>query len=410
MHPVTKSILDYNAGRDPERLRIKLLAINSDPFAFFRGTAPLFYAGLKMPRHLLQAPQVLACGDLHLENIGSYKGDNRMVYFDLNDFDEACMAPLTFELVRFLSSTIVAAAMLKVSRKQAIRLTATFVDAYAATLLTTKPRWIERGTATGPIKKLLQRLKSRHRPELIARRTVERKGATKLLIDGIRSMTVTDADRAKAESILASYASTQASPSHFQPIDIARRIAGNGSLGLERYVALVRGDGTRDGRYLVDIKMANPSALAVHLKQKQPRWVSEAQRIVTLQGIAQAIAPALLGAVHTGKNSYVIKELQPTADRINLPALNGKRQDLESVLSTIAEITAWAHLRGASRFGVDSIETLASFAADETWKTTIKDLAESSATLNQQQWQAYAVDCNSGKVGGAQDNKRTTKR
>ena len=149
MNPTTRAILDYNAGRDPVRLRLKYQALRKDPFAFFRGTAPLYFATLNMPRALQQSPRVVACGDLHLENFGSYKGDNRLVYFDLSDFDEVCIAPLSFDIVRFLSSVHVAAKYLKIGNKSAVSLVTDIVDTYATALASTKPRWVERATATG---------------------------------------------------------------------------------------------------------------------------------------------------------------------------------------------------------------------------------------------------------------------
>ncbi len=404
MQTTTKAILDYNAGRDPERLRLKLQAMRRDPFIFFRGTAALFYATLSMPPALLQAPRVFACGDLHLENFGSYKGDNRLVYFDLNDFDEACLAPLTFELVRFLASILVASKELGISRKQALKLMTGFVDTYAATLLSAKPRWVERATAIGPVKALLQRVKNHHRRDLIARRTIQKNGKTLLIIDGIHTLKASDADRARAKSIISAYASTQPVPSHFEPIDIARRIAGNGSLGLERYVMLVKGDGSADGRYLMDIKIAVSSTLAAALASTsstnvdstalitQPAWRSEAERMVAIQYMTQAIPPALLNAVGAGKRAYVVKELQPTADRINLQALSGKRRSLSEVIQTMAQVTAWAHLRGASRFGSDSIDTLSAFATKADWQEATKTIAELAATQALQHWQAYVDD------------------
>ena len=404
MQTTTKAILDYNTGRDPERLRLKLQAMRRNPFIFFRGTAALFYATLSMPPALLQVPRVFACGDLHLENFGSYKGDNRLVYFDLNDFDEACLAPLTFELVRFLASILVASKELGISRKQALKLMSGFVNTYAATLLSGKPRWVERATAIGPVKTLLQSVKNHHRCDLIARRTMQKNGKTILIIDGIHAFKASDADRTRAKSIMSAYASTQRVPSHFEPIDIARRIAGNGSLGLERYVMLVKGDGSADGRYLMDIKIAVPSTLAATLASisrtkaarktliSQPAWRSEAERMVVIQCMTQAIPPALLNAVGAGKRAYVVKELQPTADRINLQALGGKRRSLSEVIQTMAQATAWAHLRGASRFGSDSIDTLSAFATKTDWPEAAKKTAELAATQALQHWQAYVDD------------------
>ncbi len=395
MQAVTKAILDFNRGRDPERLKLKLAALREDPFAYFRGTSSLFYNTLPTDRALKSSPKILACGDLHLENFGSYKGDNRLVYFDLVDFDESCVAPVAYELVRFLTSILVAAKPLKISDATTSKMIDQFIETYAANVIAAKPRWVERSLATGPVKKLLQSLKGRHRSDLIKERTVRKSGKVRLLNDGKKSLRISSADRARAESILAAYASTQQSPAFFEPIDIARRIAGNGSLGLERYVALVRGDGSSDGQYLIDIKIANPSALAASIKAPQPRWKSEAERTVSIQRISQAIFPALLGSVGMGKRSYVIKELEPNADRVNLAALGGQSAALKDVVQTMAKVTAWAHLRGCGRFGADSVEALADYVGRAEWRSQIKaqaDLAKATALL---QWQSYSADYDS---------------
>ena len=392
MHPTTESILDDNKGRDPERLRLKLQNLRRDPFSFFRGTAPLFYRTWAAPKSFTTAPKVLACGDLHLENFGSYKGDNRLVYFDLSDFDEGCVAPLTFDVVRFLSSVLVGAKYLNVGEKQANSLLAGFLDTYASAIMSTKPRWVERATATGPVKELLQSLKNRHRIDLISRRTERRGRKIHFISDGIHALDASDGDKASAESILAAYASTQATPAFFEPIAIARRIAGNGSLGLERYVVLVRGTGTEEGRYLIDIKFANPSALAAAIDTKQPSWRSEAERVTWVQRISQAIHPALLGAIGVGRRSYVLKELQPTADRVNLPALNGRKKALADVVQTMAEVAAWGHLRGVSRFGADSADALGKFAGTAAWRKEVVLLAQKSAAIALKQWQEYSKD------------------
>jgi len=92
---ITRQILAQNAGRDFDRLTLKLARLRQDPFAFFRGTNPLFLEFLPRQHSLFRAPCVLICGDLHLENFGAFKGDNRLRYFDLNDIEEACLAPFT---------------------------------------------------------------------------------------------------------------------------------------------------------------------------------------------------------------------------------------------------------------------------------------------------------------------------
>ena len=75
MHESTRVILEYNAGRDPERLTRKLAAIAADPFSFFRGTNNLYAASMIDAPLMHEAPRTLVCGDLHLENFGSFKGE-----------------------------------------------------------------------------------------------------------------------------------------------------------------------------------------------------------------------------------------------------------------------------------------------------------------------------------------------
>src|SRR5215475_12185586 len=125
----TREILAQNSGRDLDRLTLKCAALRQDPFAFFRGTNALFLSYLPRRHRLFDAPCTLVCGDLHLENFGAFKGDNRLVYFDLNDFDEACLAPLTLDLVRFVASIHVAAKGLGLSRGRARALARRFLSA-----------------------------------------------------------------------------------------------------------------------------------------------------------------------------------------------------------------------------------------------------------------------------------------
>ena len=94
----------FNAGREPQRLQLKYAAMRASPFAFLRGSCHLFYARMARGGVHKGAPVGWLCGDLHLENFGSYQGDNGLVYFDINDFDESALAPLTWDLVRLLAS------------------------------------------------------------------------------------------------------------------------------------------------------------------------------------------------------------------------------------------------------------------------------------------------------------------
>ena len=63
----------FNAGRDPERLQLKYEHMRSDPFVFLRSACHLFYERLPKGGIFKTVPLVWSCGDLHLENFGSFK-------------------------------------------------------------------------------------------------------------------------------------------------------------------------------------------------------------------------------------------------------------------------------------------------------------------------------------------------
>ena len=401
MNPATRAILAHNAGRDPERLQRKLALIAGDPFAFMRGTCHLFYDGLGQlaARPLLRtAPRVWICGDLHLENVGTFKGDNRLVYFDLNDFDETCLAPFTLDLVRLSASIKVAAAGLKIGAAQGDALSAQFLAIYAREVAVGKARWMERSTSAGMVKELLKNLKLRSRVELLGRRTVMAGKRRRLRLSGSKALPVTSAQRRRAEALLADYAARREHTEFFEPLDVARRVAGNGALGLERYIVLVRGRGGVDGNFLMDLKHAAPSSLKPRLTGAQPKWESEAQRVVTIQNIVQAASPALLGTATQGGESYLVKELQPTADRLNLPLWNGRIKRLEQVIVAMAQVTAWGHLRGCGRLGAATVEELAAYAAAPHWQPELGALAREAGAMVTEQWHAYAKDFRDGVV------------
>src|ERR1700749_1279329 len=108
MPDIYERITAFNKHLLPEMVKLKYEAMTENVFRFYRGTCHLFYEDLARNNNLPPSPLTWICGDLHLENFGSFKGDNHQVYFDLNDFDESLLAPAAWELVRMLTSIFVA--------------------------------------------------------------------------------------------------------------------------------------------------------------------------------------------------------------------------------------------------------------------------------------------------------------
>ena len=358
----------FNAGRDPERLDIKYRKMRNNAFAFLRGTCHLFYARLPQEGILKNAPLAWVCGDLHLENFGSYKGDNRLVYFDINDFDEAALAPATWDLARMLTSVRVGADSMGISPSRAQTLCTVFLDTYTSTLAAGKSYWVERETAQGPVRALLDGLRDRQRVQFLDTRT-DVKGKNRILrMDVKKALPASSMQRTAVTDFMASFAKSQANPGFYKVLDVARRVAGTGSLGLERYVILVQGKGSPNGNYLLDLKLSLPSSLIPQLRVSQPLWATEAHRVVMLQRRLQAVSMAFLQPVLMGETAYILRGLQPSEDRIALDHTSLSMPDLTEVIGTMGRVVAWAHLRGAGREGSANADALIDFGQRKKWK------------------------------------------
>jgi hypothetical protein len=86
-------------------LDLKHKAMASAPFPFLRAT---FYRWIQvwpsLCRDLAEAPGVLAVGDLHVENFGTWRDVEARLIWGVNDFDEAAHLPYTQDLVRLTVS------------------------------------------------------------------------------------------------------------------------------------------------------------------------------------------------------------------------------------------------------------------------------------------------------------------
>jgi uncharacterized protein (DUF2252 family) len=398
---VAESIRNFNAGREPERLAMKYASLRTSPFVFLRGTCHLFYDRLPGDALFSKAPAGWLCGDAHLENFGSYKGDNRLVYFDLNDFDEAALAPVTWELVRFLSSILVAGDGLRATADEAAALCQVFLDAYAAALVPGKARWLERDTAEGLVQELLDTLKARSRPAFLDHRT-DRKGRGRVIrCDGKRALKADDDARARVTKLIDTFAATQDKPGFFKVLDVARRVAGTGSLGVARYIVLVEGKGSPDGNYLLDLKEALPSSLVPHLKLAQPAWPSQAHRVVGLQRRMQAVSMAFLHPIVGAKDSpsHVLRGLQPSEDRVSLGAAGTSLEQIRGVIGEMGQLIAWAQLRSAGRQGSADADVLVDFGGSVTsWGADLLAAAHACAAQVRADWKDYCEAFDAGAM------------
>jgi uncharacterized protein (DUF2252 family) len=378
---VTRDVVDrivkFNRDRQNAGVRHKFALMAQDPFSFFRGSCHLFYEDLTATpfNSIHNTPPVWICGDLHWQNFGSFKGDDRLVYFDINDFDESCLAPCGWEIIRFLTSLFVGQSIMGFSPAATTQLAQHFLDTYTTALRSGKSRTIHRETAKGVVGDLLEDLRQRDRAKFLADRTTRKRQLK--LIDG-KTTAIAPASKTAIANTLTHWASRQPDPEFYTIHDIVHRIAGNGSLGLARYLILVEGKGSPDRHYLLDLKAARPSSVLSPLAQ--PDWPSEAERIIAIQHRWQESAPDRLHALTIDHTPFVLRELQPSQDKVNVTQLRGKPKRLTKLIETMAQVTAWGQLRSSGRQGSAIADQLIDFAqAPNQWQPDWLDYAQTYA-------------------------------
>src|SRR4051812_21737317 len=167
---------------DPAAFRRKFRKMAASPFAFYRGSASIFYADLTesyrddsfLDEH---TSRVWIHGDLHAENFGTYMNASGQLVFNVNDFDEAYVGPFSWDLKRFAASTALIGYAKALSDDSITALVRGFAESYLTEL-----RAIAAGgddaigsitlkTADGVLREVLQQARLNTRVELLEGQT-----------------------------------------------------------------------------------------------------------------------------------------------------------------------------------------------------------------------------------------------
>jgi uncharacterized protein (DUF2252 family) len=391
---VIEQIKAFNTGRNSLLLERKYDRMAEGLYLFFRATSSVFYEDFAGHFTTADPTRVWGCGDLHLQNFGTYKAENRLVYFDVNDFDDALLLPATWELSRMLTSIYLAGEELDLEKYECDTLVKAFLSSYTKTLSLGKPIDIERRTASGMLKDFLENLEKRRRKDLIKERTVKNNEGRKLNLETGKVLPLTSNQREKVEKLLQDWPQQHPNPFFRSICDIGIRVTGTASLGLERYVVMVE---SPNGKlYLLDLKEARQSTLASLAPLPQPVWPTEAHRIVGIQSRVNNVLPTLLSAVVSFDTSFVLKELQPEQDKFDFNEWDGELESLEEVIRIMATTTASGHLRSAGRQGSSIADELIAFSKQTQWQ---KDLFSYCQEYPNKVHQDYFAFCEAYEEG-----------
>jgi Uncharacterized protein conserved in bacteria (DUF2252) len=276
-----------------------------DAFTFLRATYYRFVELLPaVAPDLLDAPVVAGVGDLHADNFGTWRDREGRLAWGVNDFDEADAVPYTADLARLATSIVLAcrAGQVRVPERPAV-----------LAVLTGYTRGVTDGVA----------------PFVVAeRRRWLRALAEPLLHDERRFWRLLQA-APECESPLPQAARTalaRSAPGPHWEHALRRRVAGVGSLGRPRFVAVGEWQGALAARELKQLPPPATRFLGSDAGTRPPRLRDGDP----------------FAHEHDG---WLAHRLSPDAVKIELARVERRRVD-RRLLAAMGRETARIHLRG----------------------------------------------------------------
>jgi len=323
-------------GRIPALIALKYKLMSASAFGFFRGAAPIMAFDLAAQPHTGILCQL--CGDAHVRNLGAFAGVNGSLVFDINDFDETTKGPFEWDLKRLATSLVLAG--LEVDSKPSQREPAVlaFIESYRRmiAMLAKMPvieaaRYqVHRLQRVQPISKVLlkaERATPLHTLDTLTVPTTEPSKGARIFRE--EKPMLTRVTGAQARAVLASlkeYSETLLPErrhflEQYQPIDVAFKVVGTGSVGLRDYVIYFEGNGPADPLFL-QIKEETKSSYEPYIgptgARHQGQRVAEGQRAMQLQ------SDPFLGWTSIGSRDYLVRQLSDFKGSLDLNELKGE--------------------------------------------------------------------------------------
>ena len=423
-----------NLTREPDLIPVRHGRMMVSPFTFYRGAAKIMATDLKdIPTAGLQ---VQLCGDAHLSNFGVFASPERVLLFDLNDFDETLPGPFEYDVIRMAASFTIAARNNGFTKADTRAATVAAVTAYREAMagfaeMGNMEIWyahlseqdlmnaISSVAAGARTKKETAQAKL---GEKTARKTAQKAHASdsllalsKLgeLVDGryrivsqppvvvpardIEAMYGYSADQlqdAVHQQFRAYRMTLQEDRRHllerFEIIDMARKVVGVGSVGTRAFIVLLQGRDERDPLFL-QVKEATASVLEDHLPKS--RFKQPGERVVQGQRMMQAASDIYLGwtkgveadrwlywrQLRDMKGSAVVESMTPVGLRF------------------YGGICGWTLARAHARSG-DPIALAEYLGKSDKFDRSITDFSTRYADQNERDYQAFGQAIQSGRL------------
>ena len=363
---------------DPRAFRVKFRKMAADPFAFYRGSACLFYAdvtGREDPWADERTGAVWIHGDLHVENFGTYMNSHGRLVFDINDFDEAYVGHFSWDLRRFAAS-LALMCWQKALPEQAVR---DLIEGYLRAYVDQVRHYVnEEGddgfalhldNTEGPVHALLVRARKNSRLAMLDGMT-ERRNHVRMFGDLGGGRPLEDAERRTVMAAFAEYLDTIPERKRFDRElfydvrDVVGKTGfGIGSAGLPAYNLLLEGfSQSLDNDVVLSMKQANVPAVSrfVDAGRIERYFDHQGHRTSVSQRALQVHSDPLLGHTRLDGVGYVVSEISPYETDLDWGEVN-EPDEVAQVVGLLGRATAKAHCASDA----DSEQDLVSFQTEE---------------------------------------------
>jgi uncharacterized protein (DUF2252 family) len=357
-----------NRDRVADLVPVRWGRMLASPFAFLRGAAVVMAGDLATTP--VSGITVQACGDAHVANFGVFASPERILLFDVNDFDETLPGPFEWDLKRLATSAVVVArgagrddAVGVDAARAAVRSYRHHMRRYAA--MGVLDVWYSRVDADAAVRALGPALSE-------ARRDTSRAALpklTELTDDGARRIVdhpplvthdVGYDEAGTFRPLLRSYRQSldddrRVLLDRFTLVDVARKVVGVGSVGTRCYIALLTSDVGEP--LFLQVKEADASVLAEPVGDtddgpapavpgwQTPRPGREGRRVVDGQKIMQAASDIFLGSAWWRGRDYYVRQLRDMKGTVDLAGLGAR------ALVSYLELCGWTLARAHARSG-----------------------------------------------------------
>lgn len=394
------------ATRVPELVPIRHSRMAQTPFAYFRGAA------LPMAADLATLPNsgltVQVCGDAHLCNFGGFASPERVLLFDINDFDETLPGPFEWDLKRLAASLVVAARGRGFDRRVSQKIVLAGMRSYQRAIrefatMNMIDVWYSRLDVNG----IIDRWSAQADPRVIRRFTETVTKATRR--DGIKArvkltQTTPEGLRFKSdppvlvpvrellgeeethdllssthELIVAYRRTLQGDRRHllesYRFVDLARKIVGVGSVGTRCWVALLVGR-DEDDTLILQVKEAESSVLERFLGRCV--YNNNGQRVVEGQRLMQAASDIFLGwqrnanGIDGRSHDYYIRQMWDWKVSANVDVM------IPEGMAVYAQMCGWTLARAHARSG-DAVAIGAYIGSSDVFPRALASFANAYA-------------------------------